>query len=132
MNFLKSFGAWSVFTCLPPLVLVSRDSSQFRTSDLLFFLPFLLISAVGCAILWIPWVRRHTKGEGWVTGILLGLFLPMLVALVYIKLYPNFGNGSILLGAMLMAAPSGIGGGIAGWLRSRPGRNLAKASVGPH
>jgi len=130
MNFLKSFGAWSVFTCLPPLVLVSTDSSQFRTSDLLIFLPFLLISAAGCAILWIPWVRRHTKGEGWVTGILLGIFLPFLAGLIYMQLYPSFENESILSGAVLMAAPSGIGGGIAGWLRSRSGRNLAKAPVG--
>ena len=103
---------------------------RFRTSDLLFFLPFLLISAVGCAILWIPWVRRHTKGDGRVTGILLGLFLPFLAGLIYMQLYPSFENGPILLGAVFMAAPSGIGGGIAGWLRSRPGRNLAGASAG--
>jgi hypothetical protein len=130
MNFLKSFGAWSVFTCLPPLVLVSTDSSQFRTSDLLIFLPFLLISAAGCAILWIPWVRRHTKGAGWVTGILLGIFLPFLAGLVYVQLYPSFEDGPILPGAVLMAVPGGIGGGIAGWLRSRHGRNLAKGPVG--
>ena len=83
-------------------------------------------------MLGIPCVRRHTKGDGWVTGVLLGLFLPFLAGLAYMKLYPSFGNMWILVGAVLMAAPSGIGGGIAGWLRSRPERNLAKASVGSH
>jgi hypothetical protein len=44
---------------------------------------------------------RHMQGDSWVTGILLGIFLPFLAGLVYIKLYPSFGSIWILVGAML-------------------------------
>jgi hypothetical protein len=86
MNFLKSFGAWSVFTCLTPLVAHLRGGSPlFRISDLLILLPFLLISAVGCALLWLPMIRRYTEGEGWVAGIFLGLLLTMLTGFVLLR-----------------------------------------------
>ena len=77
-----------------------------------------------------PMGSAHTKGDGWVTGILLGLFLPFPAGLIYMQLYPSFENGPILLGAVFMAAPSGIGGGIAGACDLGPGETLPRHPSG--
>jgi hypothetical protein len=113
------------------LALYLRNSPLFRASDILIFLPFLLVSAVGSAVLWSPIVRRYTEGKGWLAGILLGVFLPILAGFIYMKLYPSFENGPVFLGSLIMTLPSAIGGGVAGWLRSRSERQLAGTPLGP-
>jgi hypothetical protein len=81
MNFLKSFATWAIFTCLLPLVFLvtSHPVRPFRVADdlpvfLLFFLPFLLIPALGTLVLWLPTFNRDTSGKSMLTGVLLGIF----------------------------------------------------------
>jgi hypothetical protein len=114
--------------CVPPLAVHLRDYPYFGIGDLSFILPFFLLSALGSVILWLPIVRRHSQGIGWVPGVALGLFLPPLAGLAYLKLYPGFSSGLVFLYSMVMALPSATGGALAGWLRSRPGRKRAKSS----
>jgi cytochrome bd-type quinol oxidase subunit 1 len=131
MNFLKSFGTWAAFTCLPPLVLYLR-APQFRRIDVLFFIPFFLIPAIGCIALWMPLFRLDTPKKGVLAGILLGLFVPILGGLVWMRIYPGFeSQPAIFLGALMITVPSALGGGVAGWLRTRSKRQPPEASVGP-
>jgi len=123
MTFLKCFGAWASFSCLPAFVFVLRGSGTKR-ADLMgvvfFFLPFLLIPAVGSLVLGSPMFSRDRSGRGMLAGVLLGIFLPILLGFIWIQTYPSFENGSaIFMGSVLTAVPSAFGGALAGWLRSQ-------------
>ena len=119
MNFLKSFGTWAAFTWLAPLVLYLR-APLFRKRDLLFFLPFFLIPIVGSILLWLPNVHLDTTRKGLLVGGLVGLFVPILGGLAWMRIYPGFeSQPAIFLGILMMAGPSAVGGGVAGWIRSR-------------
>jgi hypothetical protein len=85
-----------------------------------FFLPFLLIPAVGSLVLGSPMFSRDRSGRGMLAGVLLGIFLPILLGFIWIQTYPSFENGSaIFMGSVLTAVPSAFGGALAGWLRSQ-------------
>jgi hypothetical protein len=116
---------------LPPLILCLLGL-QLKIVDLIFLvLPFLLIPAAGSILLWLPSLRLDTTSKALLVGITFGLFVPFLVGFVYMKLYPGFENQvAIFAGALFTAGSSAIGGGIAGWLRSPPKRQLTNASVG--
>jgi hypothetical protein len=132
MNFLKRFGTWAIFTCLLPLafLLTSKPARPFRMADdlhgfCLLFLTFLLIPAVGSLVLGLPiFSRGDISGRSLFAGILLGILLPSLFGFVWIQIDPGFGFGFgsgawILLASFLTAAPSAVGGALAGWIRSR-------------
>jgi len=123
MNLLKSFGAWAVLTYLLPLVMCFRSSHEFSTDDALTFLSFLLVPTVGCVILWS--LRLNNGWKGLLAGLFLGFSLPVLGGFIYTRIYPDFHNSLILFFALLTGGPSAIGGGIAGWLRVRSGRQSA-------
>jgi hypothetical protein len=95
MNFLKTFGAWSLFACSPPLML-ALVAAPSKTVDVgagvLFSLPFLLIPAVGSILLWLPSLRLDTTRKALLAGISFGLFAPFLLGFVYMEIYPGFEN----------------------------------------
>lgn len=124
MKFLKGFGAWAFFISLPPVVLYFRNTPWFQKEALIVLLPLALIAALGTAILWLPFVSRYNKGGGWMVGFPLGLLLPVLLTLGYMRLYPSFENAPLFAFALIIAIPSGIGGGMAGWVQSRAVRGL--------
>jgi hypothetical protein len=135
MNFLKTFGAWSLFACSPPLML-ALVAAPSKTVDVragvLFSLPFLLIPAVGSILLWLPSLRLDTTRKALLAGISFGLFAPFLLGFVYMEIYPGFENRvGIFAGALFTAGFSAAGGGVAGWLRSPPKRERGKTSVRP-
>jgi hypothetical protein len=121
MNFLKTFGAWAIFTCLPPMVILLRTPGPSRVANLaVLFSPFLLIAALGSLVLLLPVFDRDTSGRGLLAGVLLGIVLPILLGFVWMRIYPGFENGpTIFLGSLLTAPPCACGGALAGWLRSR-------------
>lgn len=122
VDLLKTFGVWAVFTCFPPLILLMSGGPQKRVSvaDVtLFFLPFLLIPAAGSVLLFLLVLRPYTVRRSLLTGILLGLFLPVPAALICLKIYPGFENQiGIVVGALIAAPFSAAGGGVAGWLQA--------------
>lgn len=123
MKFLKSFAAWASFTCLAPLVIVTRGP-RLTIADVTgvvgFSLPFLLIPALGSLVLCLPMFGRDTSGKGMLAGVLLGIFLPILLGFVWMEIYPVFENRpALFIASLLTAAPSAFGGTLAGWLRSR-------------
>jgi hypothetical protein len=98
----------------------------------LFFLPFLLIPAVGSILLWLPSLRLDTTKKALLTAISFGLLTPFLFGFVYMKIYPGFENQiGIFAGALFTAGVSAAGGGVAGWLRSTPKREQAKRTLRP-
>ena len=135
MNFLKTFGAWATCTCAPP-VMLALVADPHKTVDVravvLFFIPFLAIPAAGSILLWLPSLRLDTTRKALLAGILFGLFVPFLAAFVYMKVYPGFENQiGIFAGALFTAGFSAVGGGVAGWIRSRPKRQIATVSRDP-
>jgi len=114
MTFLKSFGAWAGFICSPGLIIVSRgprphNIAQVKDATLLL-LPLLLIPAIGSLILWSPVFSRDTSGKGMLAGVLLGIFVPILLGLVWMQIYAaGFASGPLIfLGSPLIAAPSAV------------------------
>jgi hypothetical protein len=121
MYFLKSFGAWAICTCLLPLELIVISHPAKLSSlleSVLFFVPFLLIPAIVSLVLCMPTFRRGTLGRNLFAGVSLGLLLPILGGVVWMRLYPGFeSQPAIFIGSLLTAGPSAAGGGFAGWLR---------------
>ena len=95
MDCLKTFGAWAIFICSPPLMLALLGDPQ-KTVDVkgsvLFFVPFLLIPAVGSILLWLPNLRLDTTNKAMLVGILFGLTAPLLVGFIYMRMFPGFEN----------------------------------------
>lgn len=124
MTFLKCFGVWAAFSCLPPFVFFSggsRTKPDDAVGTVLFFLPFLLIPAVGSLVRLSPIFNRDKSGKAMLAGVLLGISLPIVLGFVYMQVQPSFENGGpIIMISVLTAAFNACGGALAGWLRSRP------------
>lgn len=123
IGFVLGFGAWTLMTCLLPLVFVLRPprlQPEKPVGWLVVFLPFVLIPAVGSLVLWMSRSYITTTGKRVLIGVLLGVILPFLVGLVLMQFSLGFGSGQMITRvSLLTAAPSGFGGALAGWICSR-------------
>ena len=126
-NWLKGFGVWAVLTCSPPLILalLGDPTREVSVRDIvIFFFPFLLIPAVGSTLLWLPDLGLENAVKALAVGISFGLVAPILGGFVYMKIYPGFEEQvGIFVGSLFTAGFSAIGGGVAGWLRSKAAQN---------
>ncbi len=131
MNFLRSFGVWIIFTVLPPLFLYVYARPSFRGVEYLsFFLPSLLIPALGNTLVWLPFFRLDTKAKGCLVGGLVGILVPIVGGLVWMRIFPGFeSQPAIFLGSLVLAGPSALGGGFAGVLRSHATRYSRERSM---
>jgi hypothetical protein len=131
MNFLRSFAVWTIFTFLPPLFLYIYARPSFRGVEYLsFFLPSLLIPALGNAVVWLPFLRLDTNAKGCLVGGLVGILVPIAGGLVWMRIFPGFeSQPAIFLGSLVLAGPSTLGGGFAGVLRSRATRYSREGSM---
>ncbi len=131
MNFLRGFGVWTIFTFLPPLFLYAYAGPSLRGAEYLsFFLPSLLIPALGNTVVWSPFFRLDTNAKGCLVGGLVGILLPIVGGLIWTKIFPGFeSEPAIFLGSLVLVGPSALGGGFAGVLRSRAMRYSHAGSV---
>jgi len=131
VNFLRSFGVWTIFTVLPPLFLYVYARPSFRGVEYLsFFLPSLLIPLLGNTVVWLPYLRLDKNAKGWLVGGLVRILVPIVGGVVWMRIFPGFESESaIFLGSLVLAGPSALGGSFAGVLRSRAARYSREESM---
>jgi len=115
-SFLKSLGVWSLFTCVPVLVLVLSSGRVNGDQLFVIFLLFLLPLA-GTIVLYRLVGEQKSIWRNVLYGLALGFAIPVLGGFLLWIITPGFESPAILVGALMMAIPSSIGGALAGWIQ---------------
>ncbi len=127
-SFLKSLGVWSLFTCVPVLVLVLSSGRVNGDQLFVIFLVFLL-PLVGTILLYWLVDEQKSARRNVLYGLALAFAIPALGGFLLWIITPGFESPAILVGALILSIPSLIGGALAGWIKGKSDAADRKAEI---
>lgn len=118
ITFFKSFGSWALFTCVPVFAIVLW-SGKINGDQLLVLISLLLLPVLGTVLLFFWIGEQKSVWRNVLYGLTLGFAMPMLGGFLLYIVTPGFESPAILVGALILSIPSGVGGALAGWIQGR-------------
>jgi len=120
VRFLRCSAAWAALTYPALLFLVRFDGGPLDADTIIYLFPLLALPFFGTAILWLLTLRIQAAAASISIGVAIGLLLPIVDGRIWLICFPGFERtAAFFSSAVVISLPSALGGGVAGWLRSR-------------
>lgn len=116
LRFVQGLLIWEAFLLLPLVIIYLYSGALLRREDLGVVGTTALLGVVVTIVCYFTAPRVRGVGA-LVLGVALGVFFPVLGGFMLARALGGFElSGAIFSGATALALPSGVAGGIVGWL----------------
>ncbi|HMI50585.1 MAG TPA: hypothetical protein VK525_03670 [Candidatus Saccharimonadales bacterium] len=121
---LRCCAAWAALTYPGLLLVVRLDGGRFDADAIIYLFPLLALPFLGTVILWLLTLRIHATVASISIGVAIGLLLPTVDSRIWMLCFPGFESSTAFFtSAVVISLPNALGGGVAGWLRTRVRRS---------
>lgn len=98
----------------------AEPARQQDADAIIYLFPLLALPFLGTVILWILTLRIHATAASISIGVAIGLLLPIVDSRIWMLCFPGFESlTAFFTSAVVISLPNALGGGVAGWLRTR-------------
>jgi len=119
VRFLVGLLIWGALVLIPLIFLFIRASRPLRVDDLNLMGPIVLLGIVVVSACCSA-APKVPGNAAVLLGIAFGVIFPVFGGFILARALGGFElSAALFSGALLLAAPSGIGGGVVGWLNRR-------------